>query len=124
MSLSGLLPLLYDRREYGGLARRVASGEGALAEAPLDAARPYLLSALHADVTAPRGCPMIVVTPRSARARQLYEGLLAYSPPGTPIYYFPAPGLLPYEPTAPPPHITGERLRLPPSSAGSGGRGQ
>ena len=44
MSLSGLLPLLYDRREYGALARSLAGGEGAFAEAPLDAARPYVPS--------------------------------------------------------------------------------
>ena len=69
MSLSGLLPLLYDRREYATLARRVAAGESASAEAPLDAARPYLLSALHDQVTAPQGRPMIVVAPRSDRAR-------------------------------------------------------
>src|SRR5690242_15584038 len=112
MSLSGLLPLLYDRREYGALARSLAGGEGAFAEAPLDAARPYLLSALYNDVTSPQGRPMIVVTPRSDRARQLYEGLLAYSPPGTPIYHFPAPDLLPYERIAPDPTITGERLRV------------
>src|SRR5215212_9776458 len=112
MSLSGLLPLLYDQREYGALARAVAGIEGAFAEAPLDAARPYLLSALHAGVTSPQGRPMIVVTPRSDRARYLYEGLLAYSPPGTPIYYFPAPDLLPYERIAPDPTITGERLRV------------
>src|SRR5437868_11542431 len=111
MSLSGLLPLLYDRREYGALARRLAGGEPAFAEAPLDAARPYLLSALHNDVTAPQGRPMIVVTPRSDRARQLYEGLLAYSPPGTPIYHFPAPDLLPYERIAPDPHHRHFRLR-------------
>ena len=51
MSLPGLLPLLYDQRGYGAIARRVASGESAAAEAPMDAARPYLLAALHADET-------------------------------------------------------------------------
>jgi transcription-repair coupling factor (superfamily II helicase) len=55
---------------------------------------------------------MIVVAPRAHRARQLYEGLLAYSPPGTPILYFPAPDLLPYERIAPDPTIVGERLRV------------
>ncbi|MFL5732713.1 MAG: transcription-repair coupling factor [Chloroflexia bacterium] len=121
MSLSGLLPLLYDRREYAATARRVAAGESASVEAPLDAARPYLLSAMHDQVTAPQGRPMIVVTPRSDRARQLYEGLLAYSPPGTPIYHFPAPDLLPYERIAPDPTITGERLRVL-ANLGVGGR--
>src|SRR5207253_8906353 len=112
MSLPGLLPLLYDQRGYGALARQVASGDSAAAEAPLDAARPYLLAALHADATAPRGRPMIIVSPRTDRARTLYEGLLAYSPPGTPIHFFPAPDLLPYERIAPDPTIVGERLRV------------
>lgn len=112
MSLSGLLPFLYDQPGYGALARKVASGENAVVEAPLDAARPYLLSALHADVTGPSTRPLIVVSPRSDRARQLYEGLLAYSPPGTPIFFFPAPDLLPYERIAPDPTIVGERLRV------------
>ena len=124
MSLSGLLPLLYDQRGYGALARQVASGENTAAEAPLDAARPYLLAGLHADVTAQQGRPMIVVAPRSDRARLLYEGLLAYSPPGTPIYHFPAPDLLPYERIAPDPTIVGERLRVLASLRGSGVRGQ
>src|SRR5262245_30447234 len=112
MSLPGLLPMLYDRPEYRALAARVASGEAAASAAPYDPARPYLLAALHADVTMPRGRPMIVVTPRTDRARLLYEGLLAYSPPGTPIYFFPAPDLLPYERIAPDPTILGERLRV------------
>src|SRR5215216_2541915 len=97
MSLAGLLPLLYDQRGYGALARALASGDNVSAEAPLDAARPFLLAALHADVTDPHGRPMIIVSPRTDRARQLYVGVLAYSPPGTPVYFFPAPDLLPYE---------------------------
>src|SRR5438874_10434180 len=112
MSLSGLLPLLYDQPGYGALARAVASGESAWSEAPFDPARPYLLAALHADVTSGQGRPMIVVAPRSDRASQLYEGLLAYAPPGTSILYFPAPDLLPYERIAPDPTIVGERLRV------------
>src|SRR5205823_14506685 len=98
-------------------------GESVTAEPPLDAARSYLLSALHADVTSPAGRPMIVVAPRSDRARQLYEGLLAYSPPGTPIYHFPAPDLLPYQRIAPDPTIVGERLRVLASLQGSEVRG-
>src|SRR5215218_9063056 len=101
MSLSGLLPLLYDQPGYGALARAVSAGENAWSEAPLDAARPYLLTALHADVTSAQGRPMIIVAPRSDRARQLYEGLVAYAPAGTPILLFPAPDLLPYERIAP-----------------------
>jgi transcription-repair coupling factor (superfamily II helicase) len=112
VSLSGLLPLLYDQPGYGAMARRVAQGENAWAEAVYNPARAYLLAALHADVTGQSGRPMIVVAPRSERARQLYEGLLAYSPPGTPIYFFPAPDLLPYERIAPDPTIVGERLTV------------
>jgi transcription-repair coupling factor (superfamily II helicase) len=99
----------------------VASSERAWTEASLDPARPYLLAALHADVTGPRERPMIIVSPRSERARRLYEGLIAYSPPGTPIYFFPAPDLLPYERIAPDPTITGERLTV---LANLGVRGQ
>jgi transcription-repair coupling factor (superfamily II helicase) len=106
MSLSGLLP------GYRAIANRLAAGESAYLEPPLEAAHPYILAGLHAGVTAPRSRPMIVVAPRSERARQLYEGLLAYSPPGTPVYFFPAPDLLPYERVAPDPTITGERLTV------------
>src|SRR5205823_8977422 len=123
MSLSGLLPLLYDQPGYGALARVVASGESAWSEAPFDPARPCLLAALHADVTSGQGRPMIVVASRSDRARRLYEGLLAYSPPGTPILHFPAPDLLPYERIAPDPTIVGERLRVLASLQGSEVRG-
>jgi transcription-repair coupling factor (superfamily II helicase) len=122
MSLSGLLSLLYDQPEYRDIARRVASGENTLTEPVQDAARAYLLAALHADVTSPRGRPVIVVAPRSHRARQLYEGLVAYSPPGTPILFFPAPDLLPYERIAPDPTIVGERLRVLASLMADDGR--
>src|SRR5690242_16006917 len=120
MSLSGLLPILYDHRGYGALARGVASGQNTASEAPLDPARPYLLAALHNDVTAQQGRPMIVVAPRTQRAHQLYEGLIAYAPPGTPILFFPAPDLLPYERIAPDPTIVGERLRVLATLRGSG----
>ncbi|HET9494093.1 MAG TPA: hypothetical protein VFR15_07685, partial [Chloroflexia bacterium] len=112
MSLSGLLPLLYDLPGYRELARAVASGETSWSEAPLDPARPYLLAALHADVTSPQGRPVIVVASRPDRARQLYEGLVAYVQPGTQTLLFPAPDLLPYERIAPDPTIVGERLRV------------
>ena len=112
MSLSGLLPLLYDQPAYREIARKVAAGDNTLTEPVNDAARAYLLAALHADVTAPRNRPVIIVAPRSHRARQLYEGLVAYSPPGTPVLFFPAPDLLPYERIAPDPTIVGERLRV------------
>jgi transcription-repair coupling factor (superfamily II helicase) len=112
MSLQGLLPLLHDQGAYRQLARKVGAGESASAEAPLDAARPYLLAALYAETLSAQGRPMIVISPRSDRARTLYEGLLAYTPPGTPVYSFPAPDLLPYERIAPDPTIVGERLRV------------
>jgi transcription-repair coupling factor (superfamily II helicase) len=112
VSLSGLLPLLYDQLEYREIARKVASGGNAMMEPVQDAARAYLLAALYNDVTSPRDRPVIVVAPRSHRARQLYEGLVAYSPPETPILFFPAPDLLPYERIAPDPTIVGERLRV------------
>src|SRR5262249_41223531 len=80
------------------------------------------LAALHADVTSAQGRPMIVVASRSDRARQLYEGLLAYSPPGTPILHFPAPDLLPYERIAPDPTIVGERLTVLASLMAAEGR--
>ena len=123
MSLSGLLPLLYDQPSYANVARQVGEGESVWIETLSDPARAFILSALHADVTAPRGRPIIVVTPRAYRARQLYEGLLAYSPPGTPVYLFPAPDLLPYERIAPDPTIVGERLRVLASLRGAGVRG-
>jgi transcription-repair coupling factor (superfamily II helicase) len=123
MSLSGLLPILYDQRGYGAIARGAASAQNTVAEAPFDAARPYLLAALHADVTGQQGRPVIVVSPRTQRAHQLYEGLLAYSPPGTPVLFFPAPDLLPYERIAPDPTIVGERLRVLATLRGSGAGG-
>ncbi len=89
MSLAGLLLLLYDQPGYGALARQVAEGENTWVESAYDPARAYLLAALHADVTGQRDRPVIIVAPRSERARQLYEGLISYSPPGTPIYFFP-----------------------------------
>lgn len=120
MSLSGLLPILHDQRGYGAIARSVASRQNTVAEAPYDPARPYLLAALHADVTGQQGRPVIVIAPRTQRAHQLYEGLLAYSPPGTPVLFFPAPDLLPYERIAPDPTIVGERLRVLATLGGSG----
>lgn len=59
----------------------------------LDAARPFVLAALQAN----RTLPMVVVTARTERAKQLWGDLLAWSGQPERIYYFTEPEPLLYE---------------------------
>lgn len=65
----------------------------------LDAARPFVLAALHkfwANATEPTS-PMVVVTARTERAKQLWMDLIAWSAQPDRIFYFAEPDPLMYE---------------------------
>lgn len=100
MNLSGLLPLLNGTPEFQALCARLDAGPRVTEPLEvLDAARPYVLAALHkywADATEPTS-PMVVVTARTERAKQLWVDLSAWSATPERIFYFAEPDPLLYE---------------------------
>jgi transcription-repair coupling factor (superfamily II helicase) len=58
----------------------------------LDAARPYLIAALHRNLR----LPLLVVTAQPENAKKLHEQLLSWCPGGD-VILFPEPDVLPYE---------------------------
>lgn len=94
MNLSGLLPLLDRTPEFQALLARLDSGAGVTEPLEvLDAARPYVLAALQQK----RREPIIIVTGRTERAKQLWMDLSAWSADPGRIYYFAEPDPLLYE---------------------------
>jgi transcription-repair coupling factor (superfamily II helicase) len=95
--LSGLLPLIRGLNGYDQLIQRLDSllsqKPTSLPLALLEDARPYLLAGLRRDL----GLPMLVITPRRDRARQIHEDLQIWSPSPEGIFLFPEPDVLGYE---------------------------
>ncbi|MGB2885063.1 MAG: hypothetical protein WBC47_05680, partial [Dehalococcoidia bacterium] len=69
MNLSGLLSLIDDMPSYRKLVQELQAVRGGRRVVVVDAARPYLITALFRQL----GLPMLVITARSERARQLHE---------------------------------------------------
>jgi transcription-repair coupling factor (superfamily II helicase) len=92
LTLSQYVPLLRDSAGVQELLGALEHGQVARASA-IEAARPALVAALHAA----RGRPMLLVTARQGRARQLAEELRAWAPAPGGVYLFPEIEAFPYE---------------------------
>jgi transcription-repair coupling factor (superfamily II helicase) len=95
MNLSGLLALTNQIPAYRHLLNVLRGGNGDR-PAPLEllnAARPYLLAALHTDLNR----PVIAVVARNDQARQVFQQLRDWSPTPERVLLFPEPDALPYE---------------------------
>jgi len=95
MNLSALLTLANRIPAYRQLLEALDSDDG---ERPaplqlLNAARPYLLAALHADLNR----PLVVVVARTDQARQVFQQLCNWSATPERVLLFPEPDALPYE---------------------------
>ncbi|MBI4671473.1 MAG: transcription-repair coupling factor [Chloroflexi bacterium] len=100
MNLSGLLSLLNGTPEFQALLSRLDAGTRVTEPLEvLDAARPYVLAALHqywANNSSPAR-PIVVVTARTERAKQVWVDLTAWSTQPERIFYFAEPDPLLYE---------------------------
>src|SRR5689334_10765752 len=94
MNLSGLLQLLESTPEFQALLTRLDAGPRVTEPLEvLDAARPYVLAALQQK----RREPMVIVTARTERAKQLWVDLTAWAANPEQIYFFAEPDPLLYE---------------------------
>ncbi len=112
LDLSRLLVLAEDMPAYRRWKEMLFRGQTDGEVVVLDAARPYLISALYRDWRR----PVLVVTARPQNARRLYEQISVWS--GSPPDLFPEPDTFPYERVAP--DVTGEMERIRVLSALSG----
>ncbi len=89
MKLHGLVPLVRDLRGYGELLERLKprsiKSNSLVAVTVLEAARPFLWAALPRDL----GRPMLIVTSRRDRARQIHEQLNTWAPSPHGLLLFP-----------------------------------
>lgn len=100
MNLSGLIGLLQATPEFQALLARLNAGNKVTEPLEvLDAARPYMLAALQQAFTqeGARARPIVVVTARTERAKQLWADLTAWSANPERIFYFAEPDPLLYE---------------------------
>ena len=75
MNLSGLLDAVDGLPAYRALVRALGAGRGPARLAVVDPARPYLLAALQRSL----GRPLLGVVAQGGRARELAEGIQAFS---------------------------------------------
>lgn len=107
VKLNGLLDLGHDLPAVTQLARELA--EARPPANPLDvyhAARPYLVATLGRALNR----PLVVLTARTARARQWVDELRTWLPDEVPVYNFTDPDALPYERVAQAPETRQRRL--------------
>lgn len=115
INISGLQTLILSQPAIRRLtlAAREARPGAVLSVPTLEAARPTLVAALHAELR----CPLLLVTARTQTALRLYENLLAWMPtPGQndvpDVVLFPPPAALPYQRGAVDVAAVQERLAL------------
>ncbi|MEA2642315.1 MAG: hypothetical protein QOF51_3709, partial [Chloroflexota bacterium] len=106
MRLDSYLPLIRGDAGYAALRDQLATARAARFSA-LEAAKPAVLAALHAELRR----PTILLVSRLARGRQLAEELGAWTGRPEAIHLFPELDPLPYERLAPGPEPLYDRLR-------------
>lgn len=107
MNLSGLLPLIEDMPSYRNLIKGLQEERGVRRVVILNSARPYLMACLYHQL----GLPMLVITARSEKARQLHEEIPLWLGSDAPIRLFPEPDALPYERLSSDSYTVQQRLR-------------
>ncbi len=108
-----LLELCDEIPAFRALRDRLRAGQAGQRLGVLEAARPFLVAALHRGLHR----PLLVVTPRSEDARRFYEQLLGWCGEGG-VWLYPEPDTLPYERVAVDGPGEVERLRVLAALAG------
>jgi transcription-repair coupling factor (superfamily II helicase) len=97
LRLSGLVPLSENSNGFHELTRALSSlsreGVGGLVLNVAETARPYLLAGLRSSLH----LPLLIVTSRRERARQIHEQLSIWSVSADDLLLFPEPDVLSYE---------------------------
>jgi len=93
MNLSSLFPLITEVPGYSRLLQQLSKAEGESRLTILNAAKPYLIAALHNELAS----PVMVITARAEDRQRLYEELQVWCPPSAQVQHFPEPDVLPYE---------------------------
>jgi len=93
MNLSSLFPLITEVPGYSRLLQQLCRTEGESRLTILDAAKPYIIAALHNEFA----LPVMVITAQPEDRQRLYEELQVWCPPSALLQHFPEPDVLPYE---------------------------
>jgi transcription-repair coupling factor (superfamily II helicase) len=97
MNLSRLLSLLKDVPAYTQLVGELSTAKGEQKAVILDAAKPYLIAALHEELS----LPIMVLTAQPETARKLHEQLRIWCSPSAGLHRLPELDFLPYERSQP-----------------------
>ncbi|MFC2034232.1 transcription-repair coupling factor [Chloroflexota bacterium] len=107
LDLTKLLQLFDEMHAYRGLVNALEQGKADSSVSVLDAAKPYLIAALHYSLKR----PIIVVTAQPEKNRKLYEQILTWSGPEQ-VNLFPESDVLPYENITSDSYVEVERLQV------------
>ena len=108
MNLSYLTPLIGEIPAYRQLVNELGERGGEHRVVVIDAAKPYLVAALHKELR----LPMLWVVSSPEEAKKLYEHLSVWCDSETRIMWFPEPDALPYEHLASEPSTEQQRLQV------------
>jgi len=108
MNLSSLFSLVTEVPGYSRLLQQLSRTEGESRLTILDAAKPYIIAALHNEFA----LPVMVITAQPEDRQRLYEELEVWCPPSALLQHFPEPDVLPYEYLASDLTTMLERLRV------------
>ncbi|MCJ7426175.1 MAG: transcription-repair coupling factor [Dehalococcoidales bacterium] len=115
MDLIKLLPLAGEMPEYRQLVAELKEGDGKTRAVALEAAKPYLITALYQSL----GRPMVVVSAQPEKCQKIHEQIAAWSNSGG--LKFPEPDALPYERIAADSSTELERVQVLSALAGMDG---
>jgi len=108
MILSGLLSLIDEIPSYRRLLQDLKSKEDETRAIILDSAKPYLIACLHHALDR----PMLIITARSERARQLFNEIPLWAGNDIAAQFFPEPDALPYERLSSDLYTAQQRIRV------------
>jgi len=107
LNLGSILPLLQEVSVYRELIAEVGRSRGMTRATVVDAARPFLIAALHHDLRR----PVLLITAQAETARKLYDQLCIWNEPAQ-VRLLPEPDALPYERITPDSLTELETLRV------------
>ena len=106
MKITSLLDLVKKIPEYRWLIEELKQSDISLGVSILDAAKPYVISAIYKEL----GLPVLVITAQPHKSREIQEQIAAWTDVQT--FLFPEPCALPYRHIVPDKSTVMERIRI------------
>ncbi len=106
LKITNLLDLVKELSEYSWLIEELKKSDIGLGVSILDAAKPYVISAIYKEL----GLPVLVIAAQPYKSREIQEQIVAWT--DAQAFLFPEPCALPYQYVVPDKSTVMERIRI------------